>query len=681
MNSKKLKVALGDVRHSIRNRRFKYFPIGISFIGSYLLSQFEPGEIELRLYTEPEELIKDIDEWQPDIVAVSNYMWNSALSYVMLTYARKKIPGVLAVMGGQEFPKDIESQRHYLAQRPEVDMYVYADGEFAFAGLVKSYLEKGRDISLLKSEVHEGIIFLDPKTGEPRKGDLIPRVKDMDIIPSPYLTGLLDKWLYKDFFPTVQTMRGCPYNCAYCKQGNEEQKGIGFFSFKRIKAELDYIAEIRKDSTIQALAFLDSNFGMYQRDVKISKYISKLMDKYNWPKIVTPTTGKANFDRILKIQKILKNRMPVCLSQQSMYDESIKTLNRKNIPVKELGRVSEELVKRKHVPYCELIIPLPEETLETFLKGQDILTSNGVYFFTYYTTHMLKGTLLESKEYREKYGMQIKYKPIPHQFGEYQGEKCFEIIEVCVGTNTMPFKHYLDCFGIGLIMCTFSSIQFDIIRKHIIELGINYYQFIYEIWQYFKTNKKPVYQDYMEETKSELFDTWEDAVNHLSKPENYKKLLDEEIGEIVIEKYIGSIIEMDFAQLLEVIYSTLKKLMGEVLTQDIGESLEAAQKWMLAVRNVNKLWQSRVVDEEIETLELPYDIVTWYYGKTNHPLIKFKRASKYNVFYDRRRVFNSLNLESSKLSDEKIYEIRIFLRKAGIRLFWRDYQVIRFSND
>ena len=61
-----------------------------------------------------------------------------------------------------------------------------------------------------------------------------------DIVPSPYLSGLLDKFLDGTFQPAFETSRGCPFLCTFCDQGIDESK-ITAFSTKRIADEIMYV--------------------------------------------------------------------------------------------------------------------------------------------------------------------------------------------------------------------------------------------------------------------------------------------------------------------------------------------------------------------------------------------------------------------------------------------------------
>ena len=91
---KKIKILLADPRHSTIGLHSEYIPIGIGYIASNLLKQFEKSEnkIEVKLSTEPEEIFTSLEKWNPDIVGISNYVWNAELSNTICEQAKKNNP-------------------------------------------------------------------------------------------------------------------------------------------------------------------------------------------------------------------------------------------------------------------------------------------------------------------------------------------------------------------------------------------------------------------------------------------------------------------------------------------------------------------------------------------------------------------------------------------------------------
>ena len=43
---------------------------------------------------------------------------------------------------------------------------------------------------------------------------------DLTLIPSPYLSGRLDQFLDGKLMPVIQTNRGCPFSCTFCRGTN-----------------------------------------------------------------------------------------------------------------------------------------------------------------------------------------------------------------------------------------------------------------------------------------------------------------------------------------------------------------------------------------------------------------------------------------------------------------------------
>jgi radical SAM superfamily enzyme YgiQ (UPF0313 family) len=63
----------------------------------------------------------------------------------------------------------------------------------------------------------------------------IRRIEDLGEIPSPYLTGQMDPWFGGAYEPAIQTVRGCPFQCGYCRAGNVEYNPIRRFDLERVK--------------------------------------------------------------------------------------------------------------------------------------------------------------------------------------------------------------------------------------------------------------------------------------------------------------------------------------------------------------------------------------------------------------------------------------------------------------
>ena len=80
---KTVKVLLGDPRHYTVGAHSNCIPINIGYIATFLKQEITDIDIEIKLEVDPETIFSAIDNWKPDIVGMSNYVWNASLSNVI----------------------------------------------------------------------------------------------------------------------------------------------------------------------------------------------------------------------------------------------------------------------------------------------------------------------------------------------------------------------------------------------------------------------------------------------------------------------------------------------------------------------------------------------------------------------------------------------------------------------
>jgi len=673
LNQNPLRIALGDLRHDTVSRHSVFIPIGVAYIASYILSKINAGDVEVRLYDKPGMMVKDIEQWRPDVVGLSNYSWNAELSRAVFNYAKGLYPETFCVAGGPEFPTEPSECRDYLRCRKEIDFYVYLEGEIAFSNLIKKILQ-GAGSAELRGTAQEGIMSVHLRTGALVAGEPAPRLKNLDEIPSPYLSGLLERYFDGHYAPAIETVRGCPFSCGYCHAGHPSYNSVTRFSTERIKAELNYIARYMTKYPNMMLGIFDTNFGIHKRDEDIAEYMRGLQDEFGWPNAFEVSTAKGNYGQILRMTSRLRYKMSVSTSLQSLNPKALGVINRKNPSMDEYRNILDEIKRRDMPTICELIVPLPEETRASFFAGIETVVNAGAEYIVPLTTMMLKGTYLNSQQCREKYEMQTRFRLIPKQFGEYAGQKCFEVEEVCVGTNTISFEDYLDCRGFGFISSLMFSEQFDLIKRHLSELGVNNYDYLYHVWELVlsgRTEFSKIYKEYIQETQEELWDSKDSVVDHFSKEAAYGKLLSGELGDNLIRKYkVKTLLECCIPT-IELAYFALEGIAGEKITQDVRESLDAAKRWMMAVRNTGLLLDGVGVNDS-EDLHLAYDVNAWYIaGDDSGNLLSYNSPSRYKIFYDTVELEKFLAEGEGLFGKDLSYQIGKLLVNWSVSRFWR----------
>ena len=251
--------------------------------------------------------------------------------------------------------------------------------------------------------------------------------------------------------PFIETNRGCPFTCSFCHTGADYFHKLNKFSEDRVKEEIEYIGKKAGKLGITNLHFADVNFGMYPQDRKTCEFLIKSKKKYGWPLQVMATTGKNSKARVIEITKILGEMFAINMSMQSMDEQVLRNINRSNIKLDHYTEVNKHLRNKGRSTSGELIIGLPGETKESFMKGVQQVIDSGVSRIVIYTLMMLHGTEFKDTAYRHKYGMKGKYRIIPLNLGEYDGAKIFDYEEVCVENKDMSFNDYLDIRKLAII--------------------------------------------------------------------------------------------------------------------------------------------------------------------------------------------------------------------------------------
>ena len=110
-------------------------------------------------------------------------------------------------------------------------------------------------------------------------------------------------------------------------------------------------------------------------------------------------------------------------------------------------------------------------------------TEGGNVAVCIYTLMLLNGTEFQDPEYRRKHGIEGKFRIVPLDFGEYEGQRVIDYEEVGVATNDMSFDDYLYLRGIALLVeALHNGRPFDEFFRLALSLGVSRIDFLRQIY-------------------------------------------------------------------------------------------------------------------------------------------------------------------------------------------------------
>ena len=387
-----------------------------------------------------ENLIKNYYDEKPDIAVFSISMWNEQLSLKVAEELKKKW-NTLIVFGGASTPHD---PTEYFKKYSFIDIAVRAEGEEAFNGILVGYLNNKnfKDIPNVSFRSDEGKCILNPsKTNFS---------KDLDMYPSPYLSGEFD-YLFKNtkdhkYQVIIETNRGCPFLCTYCYWGKGgTTTKYRFHSLERVYKEIEWIAKKK----IQYVFNADSNFGMHRRDIEIAKKLVEVKKRTGYPDKFRTCWGKNTSEQIYKIASLLHLHgleKGITLARQTNSKEALKNVKRDNIKLEAYSELEKKFNQLRIPVYAEMILGLPGETYKSWTEGLGYLLDTSINNQIFiYQAEVYPNTEMNELSYRKKYGIKttnIELNEIHCSPREQAWLKEYQ--EIVTETSTMNKQDWMD---------------------------------------------------------------------------------------------------------------------------------------------------------------------------------------------------------------------------------------------
>lgn len=616
---KKIKIYLCDLVHNYSGVGSYMFPLNIGYIAAYA-KKFFSEEIDIRLFKYPEDFIREFKKNTPDMVGFSNYTWNTDLNNKISAWVKSIFPETIVVFGGPNINYSLKGYRKFFSTHNSADFYILYQGESAFVNLLKEIFNNNLKTASLKSKAIDGVVFYDKNSDKIVKGENLPRIKDLNKIPSPYLTGILDEFFDTNLIPIMESNRGCPYQCTYCCQGLASYNQIEFYDLERVKEELKYIAGKIKNTNI--LNFADSNFGIVERDMEIAKYIAELMEKTDYPRKFNVNWAK-NQPKLFELAKILKN-INLDVALQSLDEQVLKNIKRQNIDLSLFRKIIDEINKEGGISGTEIILALPGETKQSHMETIRKIFDWNASYVVCYNCLVLDGSELSLARESGEFECKTKFRLIDNSFGKYNGIMSFEAEEGIRATSTLSEEEILYFRPVHWVAQFLWNYRFyyDLL-KYLQSLNINPLDYIINLIDNVDGINTPdkvkkIFQEFKEEAKAEWFDSAEALQEHYSQAEHFDWLEKGNYGKMN-SKYIFKVLaeaKEEFEAYLydrAINYSPICSSKKEIFC-DLINFLSAD------IIDFNKSWDEIAKEK---TSLFKYDILSWRDSKYEKNLEEF----------------------------------------------------------
>ena len=614
-NNTPLKIYLGDLTYDTVTISAESLPLNIGYVAAYCKKQFGTN-VEISLFKYIKDLEKAIRESPPDILGLSNYVWGKNVSYEMISMMSEIDPHVLNVWGGPNFPIDFPSQEKFMKKYPKVDIYVPVDGEVGFSNIIEQALKADS-----KKEIKQKVLSkpIDGCVSRETDGKLqytIPviRIKKLDEIPSPYTTGILDKFFDGKLSPMMQTNRGCPFHCTFCADGKDEVNQVNYFSTERVKEELDYIVKHKHKDT-RNMIFSDLNFGMYPRDQEIAKYISDLQLKHGYPDFIYISTGKNQKEKVINAIKTLKDSMPLWMSVQSLDKGVLKNIRRDNISTDHMLALYPAIKDANLQTRAEVILGLPGETHENHMTTLRELIRARMDEIQVHTCMLLDGSEMGTPNERKKWKLNTKFRILQRDFVELSnGKKVMEIEEVVVSSEHMTFDEYVDLRILAFVIyITNRGTVYDPITKFLREQNLDVFDYFCKIKDDIDSAPKSIqniFKRFKDATINELWDTPEKIITNYQKDSEYQKLLNGEAGINVMYHFLAEVTSQHMDDWAEYILTTAYDFLKNSIqnNQAWGQQFNDVSHFCKGTAH-NTLGKDRMVSNP--EFDFNYNVIEW----------------------------------------------------------------------
>jgi len=356
--------------------------LALYYLKSYFLKYSQKSDptvkVKIQVFNEDQPtdiILEEILKQKPSFVGFSCYLWNIKKTLRICRLLKKNKPEIKIFLGGPEVSP--RAEEIFLKERA-IDVVVRGEGEDTFLELVDAFRQKDVSLSGIK-----GISFRNAKKiiHNPDR----PNIAELDIIPSPYLSGLVNLKDKHILDVPLETTRGCVYHCSYCYY-HKNFNCVRTFPLKRIEKELKFILSQKPGEVY----LMDANFNANR---KRAIEILKIFQKYNrGSSLHLELMAELVDERLAEILGKIGS-LNIEIGIQSTNPKTLKVINR---PFnKERFQKGIKLLNKFNLSYeIQLIDALPFQSYDDLKKSLDWLYDLRPVKLVILKLSMLPGTVL-----------------------------------------------------------------------------------------------------------------------------------------------------------------------------------------------------------------------------------------------------------------------------------------------
>lgn len=427
------------------NSRYIHSNLAVRYLRAYTKDMdYECKIKEFSINDREEHVLEQIIEEEPDVVAISTYIWNVEMVERLANLIKIVNPSIEIVYGGPEVSYD----SMIFLKNNEGEYVIEGEGENTYREFIEYKLGK-REIESIRGLYYkkEGNVLYNGSRPAMSLDDVVfPYEEDED---------LTNKIVY------YESSRGCPFNCKYCLSSTSH--GVRFRSIDKVLKELQFFI----DKKVKLVKFVDRTFNC---NTKHSMAIWNFL-------INADTNTHFHFEisaDILKDEEIeLLRKAPLDRFQfevgvQTTNDDVLRNINR-FVNFSDIKEKVQELLSIRNIKqHLDLIAGLPGEDYDSFVRSFNDVHSIKPEEIQLGFLKLLKGSAM--REESSKYDM--KFSPYPP----------YEILS----TNKISYKEIIILKKVEEVVDKYyNSQKFNNILKYFYNKYDRPYDFFYDLAMFF----------------------------------------------------------------------------------------------------------------------------------------------------------------------------------------------------